>query len=130
MSEKRLEVILTRLLAGYLATPMLLVDAAGTLVFFNEPAEVLLGKHFDETDELPASAWSSTFSPTDTNGAPLPTQELPMMTALAERRPAHGSFWIRGLDGRQHYVEVTALPLTGVEKAGLGAVAMLWETEP
>jgi hypothetical protein len=52
------------------------------------------------------------------------------MTALAERRPAHGAFWIRGLDGKQHYVEVTALPLIGVENAELGAVATLWETEP
>jgi hypothetical protein len=79
---------------------------------------------------LPVSAWSSIFSPTDTNGAPLPAYALPMMTALAERRPTHASFWIRGLDGRQHYVEVTALPLMGVENAGLGALAMLWEIEP
>jgi|SRR5579864_639683 len=130
MSGKRLEIVLTRLLAGYLDTPMLVVDAAGTTLFFNEPAEMLLGQHFDETGELPLSAWSTVFAPTDSDGAPLPTHKLPMMTALAERRPTHGAFWIRGLDGKQRYVEVTALPLIGVEKAELGAVATLWETEP
>src|SRR4051794_7113188 len=121
MSEKRLEVILTRLLAGYLGTPMLVVDAAGTLLFFNEPAEILLGKRFEETGELPASAWSTIFSPTDSGGAPLPAQELPLLAALAERRPAHRAFWIRGMDGKQRYIEVTVLPLVGVENTNLGA---------
>jgi hypothetical protein len=84
MVPKCIEVVLTRLLAGYLATPILVVDPAGTLVFFNEPAEVLLGKRFDETGELPASAWSTIFSQTDGRGAPLPAQELPLMAALAD----------------------------------------------
>lgn len=130
MSEKRLEVVLTRLLAGYLETPMLVVDAAGTTLFFNEPAEILLGQRFDETGELPLSAWSTIFLPTDSNGARLPTPALPMMAALAERRPVHAAFWIRCLDGKQRYVEVTALPLIGVANAELGAVATLRETEP
>jgi PAS domain-containing protein len=130
MVPKCIEVVLTRLLAGYLATPILVVDPAGTLVFFNEPAEVLLGKRFDETGELPASAWSTIFSPTDGRGVPLPAQELPLMAALAGRRPAHRAFWIRGMDGKQRHIEVMVIPLIGLENRDLGAVASVWETQP
>ena len=42
MAQKDIELILTRQLASYLATPVFIVDAIGTLVFYNEPAEVIL----------------------------------------------------------------------------------------
>lgn len=35
MPQKAIELILTRQLASYLAMPIFLVDAAGTLVFYN-----------------------------------------------------------------------------------------------
>jgi hypothetical protein len=130
VSEKRVEVILTRLLASYLATPVLLVDPEGTLLFFNEPAEVLLGTRFDETGEMPASAWSAVFSATDSAGVPLPPHELPLLKALAEHQPAHRAFWIRSLDGKQRYINLIAMPLIGLEDRDLGAVATMWETEP
>jgi hypothetical protein len=38
-----IQIILTRQLAGYLSVPTFLVDPNGTLLFYNEPAEVLLG---------------------------------------------------------------------------------------
>jgi PAS domain-containing protein len=130
LSEKRVEVILTRLLASYLATPVLLVDPEGTLLFFNEPAETLLGTRFEETGEMPASEWSAIFSATDSVGAPLAAHELPLLRALAERRPAHRDFWIRSLDGKQRFIHLTAMPLIGLEDRDLGAVATLWETQP
>jgi PAS domain S-box-containing protein len=130
MSEKSVEVILMRQLAGYLATPILVVDPAGTLVYFNESAERLLGQRFDETGEMPADAWSAIFSPTDLSGVPLPAEELPILAALAERRPAHRAFWIRGLDGHQRYLEVMVFPLIGLEDRDLGAVATVWEAQP
>ena len=43
MPQKDIELILMRQLANYLAVPILVVDSAGTLLFYNEPAEVLLG---------------------------------------------------------------------------------------
>ena len=38
-----IQIILTRQLAGYLSVPTFLVDPKGTLLFYNEPAEELLG---------------------------------------------------------------------------------------
>jgi hypothetical protein len=45
---KSLPLILARELASNLATPMFLIDATGTLVFYNEAAELLIGKPFAE----------------------------------------------------------------------------------
>jgi hypothetical protein len=44
-----IQIILTRQLAGYLSVPLFLVDPKGDLLFYNEPAEALLGRRFDET---------------------------------------------------------------------------------
>jgi hypothetical protein len=47
MAQHPIEVILMRQLASYLAMPILLVDPAGTLLFYNEPAERLLGRRYN-----------------------------------------------------------------------------------
>ena len=127
MSQKEIEVILTRQLASYLAIPIFIVDPTLTLLFYNEPAEAILGKRFDETGEMPAAVWSTIFTPTDEAGAAIPPDELPLMVAAVERRPVHGHFWIRGLDNVQRHIEVTAFPLNGMAERYLGAVAMFWE---
>ncbi len=97
MSQKEIEVILARQLADYLATPIFIVDPQGTLIFYNEPAERILGRRFEETGEMPAPEWSTLFKPTDGSGNPIDPDGLPLMIALTERRPAHRTFWIRGL---------------------------------
>lgn len=128
MAQKAIEVILTRQLASYLAMPIFIVDAAGTLVFYNEPAEKVLGQRFEETGEMPASQWATSFTPTDEEGAPVPPETLPLNVALAERRPTHGAFWIRGMDSVPRHIEVIAFPLLGDSERSLGAVAIFWET--
>lgn len=130
MAQREIEVILTRQLASYLAIPIFIVDLEGTLVFYNEPAEAILGRRFEETGAMPASEWTTIFTPVDDAGAPVPPEELPLMIAHAERRPAHSSFWIRGLDNVQRRIEVTAFPLVGMANRYLGAVAMFWESHP
>ena len=55
MAQYEIEVILLRQLASYLATsrcPSSSLDSRGTLAFYNEPAEIILGKRFDETGEM------------------------------------------------------------------------------
>jgi len=127
MSQKAIELILTRQLASYLALPIFLVDADGSLLFYNEPAERILGMRFDETGEMAAAEWSRAFAPTDEVGQPIPPEALPLMIAVKERRPAHGTLRIRGFDGVVRAVEATAFPLTGQANRHLGAVAVFWE---
>ena len=128
MSQKEIEVILARQLADYLAMPIFLVDPQGTLIFYNEPAQRLLGVRFEETGEMPANDWATIFQPMDAQGNPIPPEGLPLMVALTQHRPAHRPFWIKGLDGAQHHLQVTAFPLIGQADRFLGAVAIFWET--
>lgn len=73
--QKNLILILAREFASKLATPMFVVDAAGDLVFYNEPAEDVLGRSFGEAGEMSAEALPSLFSPEDLEGKPLPLED-------------------------------------------------------
>jgi PAS domain-containing protein len=122
-----IEVILLRELAGHLSMPIFVVDPAGDLLFYNEPAEQLLGSRFDETGMMPFEEWSTIFSPTDRDGAPIAPDALPLAIAVQQRRPAQGDMWIQGLDGARRALTVTAIPLEGQWGDHLGAAAIFWE---
>jgi PAS domain S-box-containing protein len=121
------EVILMRQAASYLTLPIFVVDPKGDLVYFNEAAEQLLGRRYEETGEMPLAEWTTVFTPTDESGDTLSAEALPLVVALQERRPAHSEFWIDGLDGLRHHLSVTAFPLIGQHDRELGAVAIFWE---
>jgi PAS domain S-box-containing protein len=127
MSQHEIEVILARQLADYLALPIFLVDQAGHLLFYNEPAERILGHRFEETGPMPAEEWATIFRPSDEDDRLLLPEQLPLMIALRDGRPAHSGFWIRGLDGVMRRIYVTAFPLIGQADRRLGAVAIFWE---
>ncbi len=127
MVQREIELILTRQLASYLAMPIFLVDLDGTLIYFNEPAEVVLGRRYEETGDLPLGDWAAAFAPADESGRPMPVENLPLTIAVRDRRPAHGSLWITGLDGIARQISVTAIPLVGQGDRNLGSLAIFWE---
>jgi len=127
MSQKEIEIILARQLSSYLSMPVFIIDPGGTLLFYNEPAERIFGLRFDDTGEMPAEKWSTLFSPSNEKGTPIPPEELPLMIALTERRPAHKGIQIQGLDGVSRNIEVTAFPIIGQAERFLGAIAIFWE---
>ena len=96
MAQHEIEVILTRELASYLATAVFVVDPEGELIYYNEPAERLLGTRFDETGPMAMSDWTSMFSATDEEDRPLQAEQLPLVAALQHGRPQHERFRIRG----------------------------------
>ena len=127
MSQQEIEVILSRHLAEYLAMPIFIVNPDGDLIFYNEPAEAILGTRYSETGSMPASEWATKFQPTDHEGKTLPPEDLPLVIAITQRHPAHKVFWIRGMDGNMREIEVTALPLIGQADRFLGGIALFWE---
>ena len=127
MAQKEIEIILMRQLASYLSVPIFVVDPEGTLLFYNEPAETLLGVQFDEAGEMPVSEWSTIFKPTDDAGRPLPPEALPLVTTLKTGAPARGTLWITGLDGIPRRLDVVSFPLVGQGHRVLGAAAILWD---
>lgn len=126
-SQKDLVLILARELASHVASPVFLVDAKGTLIYYNEHAEGILGLRFEEAGELPAEDWGKRWDPRDPDDRSVPLEELPLTIAFRERRPAHRPLVITGLDGMERSIEATALPLLSKDQAYVGALAVFWE---
>ncbi len=126
MAAPEIEIILNRQLADCLSVPVFIVDPEGTLLFYNEPAESILGKRFEETGEMKRMEWSTIFQPIDGEGRPIPPEELPLVIALTQQKPAHKRFFIKNYNGDRHRINVTSYPIIGRSKKFSGAVAIFW----
>jgi PAS domain-containing protein len=125
VSQRPLELILARNLMSALSTPAFLVDEGGVLVFYNEAAGILLGRRFEELGTVGAEEWGSMFGPFDSDDEPIPYDELPLVVAVRNDRPAHGNFKIRSADGALHQVEASAFPILTAH-GSRGAIAIFW----
>lgn len=126
--QREIELILFRQLASSLAVPILLADERGDLLFFNEPAEVLLGMRFDEVGEMPLEQRRAAFAFRDEAGEPL-QGDPPLVVALRQQTPVHRRVALRAFDGVYRAIEVTAFPLLGAGGHLIGGVAMFWEPD-
>lgn len=124
--QKHLVLILARQFASNLATPMVVTDEHGALVFFNEAAERIVGQTFAEAGEMSFEEWSGRASARALDGEPLPDDRRAAAIALFERRPAHQQLLVTGLDGSEHRIELTAFPLFAHGDEFLGAVLIFW----
>jgi PAS domain-containing protein len=125
--QQEIETILARQLASYLSTPVFLVGEDGSLLFYNEAAEGILGRHFSETGALGVDEWSKMWTPSGPGGQPIPPDEVPLVIALREKRPTRRDLWITGHDGVRRHIDVLAFPLMGIAGGFVGAIAMFWE---
>lgn len=129
MAVKELEIILTRQLADSLSIPTFITNTNGELIFFNEPAEKILGKKFEETGAMSVDVWSNLFEPQHSSGKRIPRIDLPLVKTLIYCQPAQSEFWIKNLKGERYYLSVTSFPLIGRSNRFVGAVAIFWEKE-
>jgi hypothetical protein len=60
----------------------------------------------------------------------MPLEARPAAIALHERRPAHHSFRITGLDGNMRAISATAFPLLASADELVGVVSIFWERPP
>jgi len=127
--QQPMEMILLRQLASYLTIPMWMMDDSGNLTFYNEPAEALLGVHFDDVGPIRAEDLVGMWKVTDLNGELLPDEEFPVVAALTRQVPRHRAVRFQAKDGSWRDVEVTAIPIEGQGKRFLGVLATFWEVE-
>ncbi len=128
MAAYDIEIILNRQLADCLSIPVFITDTVGNLIFYNEPAEEILGKRFEDTGEMPVEQWSTDFKPLDEQGQVLPPEELPLVKTLKNAVPYHLTFHIESMQGTNQKISVTSFPIIGRTGKMLGAVAIFWKT--
>jgi PAS domain-containing protein len=127
VAGKSIEALLTIEWCSHLAMPVFVVEPDGTLLFYNEPAELLLGCQFEHTGPMPQHEWAAEWEPTDEDGTAVRPGDLPLVRALVKGRPAHSDLWITGSDGVRRHLGITAVPLVGAHGRTLGAAAIFWE---
>jgi PAS domain-containing protein len=123
---KHLVLILAREFASNLATPTLITDHRGHLIYFNEAAEHILGRSFAEMGEG-GEGWTLQFAPRTLDDVPLRPDETPGGRALATQRPVHEDFRITGLDGVDRDISATVFPLFAHIDELSGVVAIFWD---
>ena len=126
-SQRPLELILARNLLSTLSTPAFLANRPGDIVFYNDAAGVLLGRRFEQTGAISATEWVEAFGPFDAEGRPIPVEEQQITLALRRNRPAHARHRIRSLNGAEHVVEVSGVPVIGGD-GFVGAMVFFWES--
>jgi PAS domain-containing protein len=124
-SQRPLELILARNLLSSLSTPAFLANRPGDIVFYNEAAGALLGRRFEESGTMSAQAWLKDFGPLGDDGEPIPIDEQPLTIALRANRAGHSRHRIRSLSGAEQDVEVSGLPIIGVDGFH-GAMVFFW----
>ncbi len=129
MSAHEIEIILSRQLADCLTVPVFIVDPEGTLIFYNEPAEQILGKRFQDTGEMRVGDWGNDFYPHDKKGNAIPPEDLPLVQTINSHVPAHKTFWIKSLEGKSFKISVTSIPIIGRSKEFAGALAIFWDND-
>ena len=127
--QQPLELILLRQLASYLTIPMWMMDDSGDLIFYNEPAEGLLGVQFDDAGPIRAEQLIGMWQVTDLGGEVIPDAEFPVVAALTKQTPMHRALRFQGMDGAWREVEVTAIPIEGQGNRFLGVLATFWEVQ-
>ena len=125
--QHNLILILARNFASRLATAVFLVDAEGSIIYYNEAAERLLGQRFIEGHGMTAAEYTKLFQPSDDSGRPLAVLETPLGVAITRKQPEHAKLTIRGADGVMRPIEATAFPLLAHTDECVGAIAIFWE---
>lgn len=126
--QRNVALILAREMAVNLLTPILIWDETGALVYFNEPAQAIIGRPYDDISDLRVDELRR-FQPRDTQGNAVDISALASSIALNEKRPVHRAFTITGLDGVERSIEITAYPLLTHGNEFGGAMAVFWEPE-
>ena len=129
MAAHEIEIILNRQLADCLSIPVFITDTDGNLIYYNEPAEQILGRKYEEYGEMSVAVWGTIFKPVDENKNPLSPEDLPLVKTLRNRKPYHKTFFIESLSGKIEKISVTSYPILSRTSKFLGAVAIFWESK-
>jgi len=127
--QKAIEIILMKQLAEHLAIAMVIVDNDGDLLFFNEAAERILGRRFEEVRGMRRGQWLHAVKAQLADGSAIQLDDRALIKAVDRNQPSHVRFHIRGLDDVLREIEGVAIPMFGQSGRKLGAVGIFWQTQ-
>lgn len=121
------EMVLTQRLASTLAMPIFVVDPEGRPVYANPATAAFLGWTAGDPGRISRRDLYEVFEPRDSEGNRIGHDEHPLVVARLRNEPIHARSRIRGRDGVESEIAVTALPLIGQSDRQLGAFGIFWE---
>src|SRR5262245_224872 len=127
--QHNLILILARSFASNLATAVYLLDAEGTIIYYNEAAEHLSGRPFIEGAGESAEEWMRRGRPVDEEGRDVPIESLPLGITMLKREPAHGVTIFRSVEGDYRRIENVTFPLFAHTEDFVGVMLMAWLQE-
>jgi PAS domain S-box-containing protein len=127
--QRSLPLILAREFAANVATPFLVMDRDGVLVYFNERAEQIIGGSAAELGEMAERDWRQRFHVMRPDGTPVESSDTPTAIARRECRPVQDVLIYTRLDGSQRTLSVTASPILGHLDQLEGVFCVMWELE-
>ena len=124
--QHNLILILARSFASHLATAVFLLDAEGTVIYYNEAAERMIGHPFVEGAGMKMEDWMARRRPLDEDGNEVAVESLPLGITMLKREPAHGIARFRNEDGAYLRFENVTFPLFAHTEDFVGVMAMAW----
>jgi PAS domain-containing protein len=128
-SLKSLVLIRAKHLAESVTTPMLLIAADGTLVFYNEAAGALFDIPFNDVGQMTAGEWGAKFNVRDRHDVVFPLEAMPGWIKLQKERPDIGHVRLTTLEGRDKFLAACAFPLFTSQQQFDGGLVLLWEED-
>jgi hypothetical protein len=124
MAARGIELILAKQWAGLLVTPVMLFDGSGTLVYYNEAMELLLGRSFGLTGPMVRGEWSAAFHFQDLDGNDLHPGLTPLGATLDGAQAEQRTCFMQGAAGKRSKICITTVPIQGAGEERHGALAL------
>jgi PAS domain-containing protein len=124
MPNQEIEFILARQLSEFLSSPIAIVDHDGRMIYYNESAEFILGKKFNESGEIESREWDERFYDENKENT-VKMLDLPFLKVLSGRTIIEGEYWIRSFEEIEQKVRFICIPLVGMAQRELGALVFL-----
>ncbi len=122
MPTQDIEFILARQLAEYLSTPIALIDHDGKMIYYNESAEYILGRKYNESGEIESRDWEDRFFEQEERNQSIKILDLPFIRVLSMRHILQGEYWMRNFEEINQKVLIVSVPLVGLAQRELGAI--------
>ena len=129
-SLKSLVLIRAKHLAESVTTPMLIIDANGTIVFYNDAAGVLFDVAFNDLGQLTANEWQTKFNVRDRYDNVFPLDAMPGWIELQKQRVDKiGHVRLTTLAGEDKFLAAVAFPLFTSQQQFEGGMVLFWEED-